>query len=120
MDSNKMGSVGAPDADEVEFEPVPQEKNIDQEIVDRREARGRVRWFNPTLGYGFVQEEGNREEIFVHHTMIQVPGVRRLRGGQRILFDLCTTGRGKLVALNVIPIMEKTVRKKRKKKDKKT
>ena len=58
------------------------------------------------LGYGFVREDGNSKEIFVHQSSIQVPGVKDLRPGQRILFEYCRTAKGE-IALNVIPIMER-------------
>ena len=76
------------------------------EILDRRLAHGRVRWYSRSLGYGFVREDGDSHEIFVHQSSIQVPGVKRLRTGQRILFERCKTDRGD-VAINVIPIMER-------------
>lgn len=84
------------------------EKSGENAILERRTARGRVRWFSRSLGYGFIHEEGFAEEIFVHHDDVQVPGVRYLRCGQRVAFEWCRTKNG-LMAINVIPIMESSV-----------
>ena len=89
------------------FIPFMQDEEIEQEFLERRTAHGRVRWFKRSLGYGFVREDGNAREIFVHQSSIQVPGVKDLRPGQRILFEYCRTAKGGEVALNVIPIMER-------------
>ena len=89
------------------FVPVSEEEEIEHEIVERRVARGRVRWYERSLGYGFVHEDGNSKEIFVHQKFLQMPGIRKLRNGQRIVFELCKTNKGKEIALNVIPIMER-------------
>ncbi|MBO4350000.1 MAG: cold shock domain-containing protein [Proteobacteria bacterium] len=83
-----------------------QDEELEQEFLERRTAHGRVRWFKRSLGYGFVREDGCANEIFVHQSSIQVPGVKDLRPGQRILFEYCRTAKGE-IALNVIPIMER-------------
>ena len=89
------------------FIPFMQDEELEQEFVERRTAHGRVRWFNRSLGYGFVREDGCANEIFVHQSSIQVPGVKTLRPGQRILFEFCRKTKGGEVALNVIPIQER-------------
>lgn len=91
---------------ETTFEPLGFDAGIDKEILSRRRARGRVRWFSYPLGYGFVQEDGNIAEIYCHRTSIQIPGTKKLRNGQRIAFEVAQTKRG-LMALNVIPIEER-------------
>jgi CspA family cold shock protein len=83
------------------------EEEIEHEIVERRPARGRVRWYERSLGYGFLHEDGNNKEIFVHQKSLQMPGVKNLRKGQRVAFELCKTNKDKDIAINVIPIMER-------------
>lgn len=82
------------------------EEEIVREILERRPAHGRVRWYDRSLGYGFVREDGDSKELFVHQSSIQVPGVKKLRAGQRIVFERCLTERGE-IALNVVPVMER-------------
>ena len=89
------------------YVPVAPEEQVERDILERRLARGRVRWYERSLGYGFVREDGRTDEIFVHHSSLQFPGAKKLRAGQRVVFEICKTSRGKTIALNVIPIMEK-------------
>ena len=85
-------------------EEVPEE---DSTIVVKRRVRGRVRWYDRSLRYGFLHEDGRNDEVFVHQTSLQMPGVKTLRPGQRVIFEICQTSRNKLIATNVIPIMER-------------
>lgn len=56
-------------------------------------ATGTVRWFSPKKGYGFiVPEEG--EDIFVHHSVIDMEGYRTLAEGQLVEYEVTTTDKG--------------------------
>lgn len=54
---------------------------------------GKVKWFNETKGYGFIENEGERD-IFVHYTAIEMDGFRTLREGQQVEYELVDTPRG--------------------------
>ncbi len=62
-------------------------------------ANGTVKWFNDAKGYGFISQEGG-EDVFVHHTAIQMDGFRTLKEGERVEFDI-TQGPKGLQAANV-------------------
>ncbi len=62
-------------------------------------ANGTVKWFNDAKGYGFISQEGG-EDVFVHHTAIQMDGFRTLKEGDRVEFDV-TQGPKGLQAANV-------------------
>ncbi|HUL58343.1 MAG TPA: cold shock domain-containing protein [Anaeromyxobacteraceae bacterium] len=62
-------------------------------------AIGTVKWFNDAKGYGFISQEGG-EDVFVHHTAIQMDGFRTLKEGERVEFDV-TQGPKGLQAANV-------------------
>jgi CspA family cold shock protein len=64
---------------------------------------GKVKWFNDRKGYGFIQTEGRAEDIFVHYNAIQMEGYRKLKGGQRVAFEI-TEGQKGLMAVNVRPL----------------
>ena len=63
-------------------------------------ASGTVKWFNDTKGFGFIQQDGGGEDVFVHHTAIQADGFRTLAEGQKVQFDV-TRGPKGLQAQNV-------------------
>ncbi|NIS75799.1 MAG: cold shock domain-containing protein [Deltaproteobacteria bacterium] len=54
---------------------------------------GKVKWFNETKGYGFIEKEGERD-IFVHYTAIEMEGFRTLREGQKVEYEVLDTPRG--------------------------
>lgn len=49
--------------------------------------KGRVKWFNDTRGYGFIEQEGGGD-VFVHFAGIEMDGYRTLAEGQRVEFEL--------------------------------
>ncbi|MCC7173926.1 MAG: cold shock domain-containing protein [Bryobacterales bacterium] len=49
--------------------------------------RGVVKWFNSAKGYGFIQRP-NGEDVFVHHTAIQMDGYRSLDNGVEVEFEV--------------------------------
>jgi CspA family cold shock protein len=54
---------------------------------------GVVKWFSNRKGYGFIeQEEG--DDIFVHHSAINMEGFRTLSEGDRVSFEIDVGERG--------------------------
>jgi CspA family cold shock protein len=47
-------------------------------------ARGTVKWFNDSKGFGFIEQEGGGEDVFVHHTAIDAEGYRSLKENQQV------------------------------------
>jgi CspA family cold shock protein len=62
-------------------------------------ANGTVKWFNDAKGFGFISQEGG-EDVFVHHTAIQMDGFRTLKEGEPVEFEI-TQGPKGLQAANV-------------------
>jgi CspA family cold shock protein len=62
-------------------------------------ANGTVKWFNDAKGFGFISQEGG-EDVFVHHSAIQMDGFRTLKEGDRVEFDVAQGPKG-LQAANV-------------------
>ena len=60
-------------------------------------ATGTVKWFNATKGYGFIVPEGGGSDVFVHVSAVQAAGIKNLRDGQRVSYDV-TMERGKAAA----------------------
>ena len=63
-------------------------------------ATGIVKWFNDAKGYGFITQESGGEDVFCHHTAIQMDGFRSLAEGQRVDFEVVRGPKG-LQAANV-------------------
>jgi CspA family cold shock protein len=65
-------------------------------------GRGTVKWFNSTKGFGFIQPESGGEDVFVHISAVERAGLRDLREGQAVSFDIERDGRsGKAAAVNL-------------------
>jgi CspA family cold shock protein len=54
---------------------------------------GKVKWYNDSKGFGFIQTENNKD-VFVHYTAIQGTGFKTLPEGADVEFELLTTDRG--------------------------
>ncbi len=64
-------------------------------------ATGTVKWFNPTKGYGFIQQDDGSKDAFVHISAVERAGLDTLREGQKIEFELVTGRNGKSAAENL-------------------
>jgi cold shock protein len=65
-------------------------------------ATGTVKWFNDQKGYGFVQPDDGSKDVFVHISAVEGAGLRTLKEGQKVSFELVTDKRtGKTSAGNL-------------------
>jgi CspA family cold shock protein len=67
---------------------------------EMRMARGMVKWFNPTKGYGFIQPQGGGRDVFVHVSAVERAGLSTLNEGQHIEYEI-EENRGKTSAVNL-------------------
>lgn len=56
--------------------------------------KGTVKWFNAQKGYGFITNEANGEDVFVHFSGIAGDGYKTLEEGQKVSFDITEGNRG--------------------------
>lgn len=51
-------------------------------------SKGTVKWFNSEKGYGFITDEENGKDLFVHFSAIVGEGFKTLNEGQSVSFDV--------------------------------
>ena len=65
-------------------------------------ATGTVKWFNATKGFGFIQPDAGGDDVFVHISAVERSGLRDLREGEVVTFDVERDSRsGKAAAANL-------------------
>jgi len=55
---------------------------------------GTVKWFNNSKGYGFIECEEGKEDVFVHYSGIRGDGYRALEEGDRVEFEVVEGTKG--------------------------
>lgn len=63
-------------------------------------AKGTVKWFNPTKGYGFIKPDVGTSDVFVHISAVERAGLTTLNENQVIEYEL-VENRGKTSAENL-------------------
>ena len=65
-------------------------------------ATGTVKFFNTQKGYGFITPKDGGKDVFVHISAVERAGLRELREGQRVSFEIVTDRKtGKSAAENL-------------------
>ncbi len=65
-------------------------------------AKGTVKWFNDQKGFGFIQPDDGSKDVFVHISAVESAGLRSLKEGQKLSFEIVTDKRtGKSSAGNL-------------------
>jgi len=50
--------------------------------------KGKVKWFNPTKGYGFIEREDKEKDVFVHASAVRDAGLKFLNEGDELTFEV--------------------------------
>ena len=64
---------------------------------------GKIKWFNPTKGYGFIENDAGGKDIFLHVSALEQAGIDTLEEGQAVSFDI-GENQGKENAINITKI----------------
>ncbi len=64
-------------------------------------ATGTVKWFNATKGYGFIQPEDGKADVFLHISAVERAGMQSVGEGQKLSYELETGRNGKTSAVNI-------------------
>ena len=54
---------------------------------------GKIKWFNASKGFGFIQVEGG-DDVFVHYSGLQMEGFKTLDEGDEVDFEISDDGKG--------------------------
>jgi len=82
-----------------------EERRLDDELKKKR-LNGTVKWFNDAKGYGFIKRKGEEKDIFVHFSAVQNSGLKYLKEGEQLTFEVEYSDKGPS-AIN----LQKTVNK---------
>ena len=55
---------------------------------------GKVKWFNPTKGFGFIEREDKEKDVFVHSSAVREAGLKYLNEGDELTFEVENTDKG--------------------------
>ena len=61
---------------------------------------GKIKWFNPTKGYGFIEKDDGGKDVFLHISALEAAGIDNLQEGEAISFEI-GENRGKENAIDI-------------------
>ena len=57
--------------------------------------QGKVKGFNPGMGFGFIEREDKEKDVFVHITAVKEAGIQKLFENDKLEFELSEDAKGK-------------------------
>ena len=57
--------------------------------------KGRVKWFAQKKGFGFIERDDKEKDVFIHASAVKAAGLRYLREGDSLEFELSEDSAGK-------------------------
>ena len=66
-------------------------------------SNGKIKWFNSTKGYGFIENDAGGKDIFLHVSALEQAGIDTLEEGEAVSFEI-GENRGKENAINITKI----------------
>ena len=61
---------------------------------------GKIKWFNPTKGYGFIENDTGGKDVFLHVSALEEAGIETLQEGQAVSFEI-GENKGKENSINI-------------------
>ena len=66
-------------------------------------SNGKIKWFNPAKGYGFIENDAGGKDIFLHVSALEQSGIDTLEEGEAVSFEI-GDNRGRENAINITKI----------------
>ncbi len=63
-------------------------------------SSGKIKWFNSTKGYGFIVDDDNSKDVFVHISAMKSAGIESLDEGDEVTYEI-EENNGKTNAINL-------------------
>ena len=51
-------------------------------------AQGKIKWFDPKKGYGFITPDDGSKDAFLHISALEKAGISQLEVGQAVTYEL--------------------------------
>ena len=51
-------------------------------------AQGKIKWFDPKKGYGFITPDDGSKDAFLHISALETAGISQLEVGQSVSYEL--------------------------------
>ena len=68
-------------------------------------AQGKLKWFDPKKGYGFITPDDDSKDVFSHISALEKANITQLEEKEIIKYEL-TEHRGKMSASNIEIVKE--------------
>ena len=66
-------------------------------------SNGKIKWFNPAKGYGFIENDAGGKDEFLHISALEQAGIDTLEEGEAVSFEI-GENQGKENAINITKI----------------
>ena len=66
-------------------------------------SNGKIKWFNPTKGFGFIENDAGGKDVFLHVSALEQAGIDTLEEGEAVSFEV-GDNRGRENAINITKI----------------
>ena len=66
-------------------------------------SNGKIKWFNPAKGYGFIENDAGGKDVFLHVSALEQAGIDTLEEGEAISFEI-GDNKGRENAINITKI----------------
>jgi len=50
--------------------------------------KGKIKWFNPTKGFGFIEREDGEKDVFLHSSAVREAGLDMVNEGDSVEFSI--------------------------------